>query len=190
MNTIARIIGRGRAFAWTAAGIAALAVIFVLAAFEPATRYVAADQFVCFGCHVSDNYDISGESPISKPHPADPETSPARCVECHVPEGLVESLYIYSHIFSRTDLLGNWRGIRANIDGPYHPPMAKRAYRVRDALFDDDSSTCRTCHIEEEIKPERRRGQNAHRRALDKKQTCIECHFNVAHREIPFLMPE
>ncbi len=48
-----------------------------------------------------------------------------------------------------------------------------------------DSNTCRTCHIETEIKVKRKRGQNAHKRALKRGQTCMECHNNLVHREVP-----
>ena len=51
-------------------------------------------------------------------------------------------------------------------------------------MFEYDSVTCRTCHIESEIKPKRKRGQKAHDLALEKKQTCIECHTNLVHRQV------
>jgi nitrate/TMAO reductase-like tetraheme cytochrome c subunit len=55
---------------------------------------------------------------------------------------------------------------------------------MRDRLFESDSVTCRSCHIESEIKPKRKRGQKAHAKALENKDTCIECHDNLVHRYI------
>ena len=58
------------------------------------------------------------------------------------------------------------------------------AYRVRDRLFEYDSSTCRICHVMEEIEPKRERGVNAHKKAVDEEKTCIECHYNEKHRPV------
>jgi hypothetical protein len=38
--------------------------------------------------------------------------------------------------------------------------------------------------VEEEIKPKRGRGKNAHQKALDEQMTCIECHYNEKHQSV------
>ena len=87
--------------------------------------------------------------------------------------------------FSNTDLFGNWRLSGAERSGRYYPPIARKAYAVRDAMLAADSSPCRTCHIEAEMKPKKKRGQNARKKALKKKQTCMDCHYDLVHREVP-----
>jgi cytochrome c-type protein NapC len=180
-------VGIAALSSWRAAIVAVVAVVVLIVAvvaFEPVTRHVVASQTVCLGCHDSEVYDSLASPPVSKIHPATPgdDSRPARCVECHVPDGVVPSLFVYTHIVSNTDLFGNWRH---RAEGPYHPPVARRAYEVRDAMMAADSAPCRTCHIEAEIEPKRKRGQNAHKRALEKKQTCIECHYDLVHEEVP-----
>lgn len=172
---------RGIAIAVGAVGI--VAIVIVLAAFKPITRTVAANKFVCFGCHFAQDFDTDIENPITKVHPEEGERR-ARCVDCHVPDTLVGSAFVYTHFLGHTDLFGNGRDLQKKIAGPYHAPAAKKAYAVRDALQKANSSTCRTCHIEEEIKPKRPRGRNAHAQAKEKGQTCIECHFNLVHTEV------
>ncbi len=174
-------------------------VVVVAAAFEPISRGLAANDVVCFGCHLRVEYDPTIAGSPSKRHPATPEEGDqARCVDCHVPEGWVESSYIYGHILAGTDLFGHTRGIGffAPAGGAHgrgemptnFPAEATRiggnAYLVRDRLLRYDSVTCRSCHLEAEIKPKRKRGKRAHKNAVKNQETCIECHYNVAHREV------
>ena len=165
-----------------ALAIAAVVAIAAVLAFKPVTRTIAASQTVCFGCHYGEEYDPLAKPAVSKVHEATSGGRPARCVECHVPDTMVGSLYVYTHVFSNTDLFGNWH--KPLDERPFYPTIAKKAYDVRDAMLAADSSTCRTCHIEEEIKPKRKRGQNAHKKALKRKETCMECHYNLVHREV------
>lgn len=160
-------------------------LIVILAGFAPATRTIVASEFICFGCHDHAEYAPGAKPAITKIHPATKGGRPTRCVECHVPDSLAGSVFVYTHIVSNTDLFGNWRLSGAERTGPYYPPIARKAYAVRDAMLAADSSPCRTCHIEEEIKPKRKRGQNAHKKALKKNQTCMECHTDLVHREVP-----
>ena len=174
-------------------------VIIVVAAFEPISRGLAGSDVVCFGCHMRIEYDPTIAGSPSKRHPATQEEGDqAHCVDCHVPQGWVESSYIYAHILTDTDLFGHERGIGffapqggahgRGGDADELPrrshPHRQETYLVRDRLLQYDSVTCRSCHIEAEIKPKRKRGQRAHKNALKNKETCIECHYNVAHREV------
>ncbi len=179
--------------------VVAVAAVAFAVAFEPVTRSVVASQFVCFGCHFDSEYDHLVAGSPSKRHPATPEGGDARCVDCHVPEGWADSAFVYTHYFDGTDLFGhardqkfleifdpNWRE-RAPTPERFPAavtPIAKKAYRVRDRLLAYDSITCRSCHIEAEIKVKRKRGQRAHANALKDKETCILCHYNLVHREV------
>jgi nitrate/TMAO reductase-like tetraheme cytochrome c subunit len=56
---------------------------------------------------------------------------------------------------------------------------------LRDWLRANDSSTCRSCHEEKSIKPQRNRGQRQHEEARLSAITCIDCHYNLVHDEVP-----
>ncbi|MEE8392863.1 MAG: NapC/NirT family cytochrome c [Rhodospirillales bacterium] len=168
--------------------VIAAAAIFLILIFVPATRAITASQIVCLGCHETAEYDPKARPAVSKGHADKHDDRPATCVQCHVSEGFVESVYVYTHIFSNTDLLGNWRAAAKDRAGPYYPPIARRAYAVRDAMQAADSGPCRNCHNEENSKPKRKRGQRAHANALKNQETCIECHDNFAHRPVPSRM--
>jgi len=179
-----RALGR-RGMVLVALGAGAVVIVVAAAAFKPATRVIAANETLCFGCHFSQDFDTRIENAASKRHPESPEAGQtARCVDCHVPNTLAGSVFVYTHYLGQTDLFGNLRRMQAKTEGPYLSPAEKKAYAVRDALQAADSGTCRTCHIESEIKPKRPRGRNAHAQALRNKQTCIECHFNLVHTEV------
>ena len=181
--------------------LVAVVAIGGLFAFEPATRNLVAAEFVCSYCHAEREYVPEVRLSFSTAHPltskeAEAGAEPAaRCVDCHLPEGFWAAVYTYSHYGSATDLFGHARDRASERAGDWIPASAARAYRMRDRLFEYDSNTCRTCHIEAEIKPKRKRGQNAHKKALEAKQTCIECHDNLVHRyvelrETAFQAPE
>lgn len=166
--------------------VAVVALIGWLFAYEPVTRNLVASEFVCSYCHLEREYVPAARLSFSKPHPATPKEGEeeARCVDCHLPEGFWATTFAYTHFASATDLFGHFRDRASERAGDWIPPSAARAYRMRDVLFESDSVTCRTCHIESEIKPKRKRGQKAHAKALENKETCVECHDNLVHRYV------
>lgn len=175
----------------------AVVVIGAAFAFEPATRNLAASDAVCSYCHLEREYAATARLSFTQPHPAVPKEGEeqARCVDCHLPEGFWAATFAYTHFASATDLFGRFRDRASERAGEWIPPSAARAHRTRDRLFESDSVTCRSCHVEAEIKPKRKRGQNAHKKALEKKETCIECHDNIVHRfvevrDTAFIKPE
>jgi len=173
--------------------IIALLLAFWLFAFEPITRnYVATNQ-VCVHCHVEREYLYSARMSFTSIHPPQerldkgvPERLkdrvPARCVDCHLPLGPINTIFAYTHFVSVTDLFGHFRDRPGERAGNWIPLSAARAYRVRDRLKEYDSATCRSCHIMEEIVPESTRGKTAHKDAIANHETCIDCHTNLVHR--------
>lgn len=159
-------------------------LIGLLFVFEPVTRNLVATESVCTYCHLEREYVPTARLSFSTSHPATPKEGeqPAQCVDCHLPEGFWASTYAYTHIASVTDLFGHFRDRASERAGEWIPQSAARAHRVREGLFENDSVTCRSCHIESEIKPKRKRGEKAHAKALENKETCIECHDNIVHR--------
>jgi nitrate/TMAO reductase-like tetraheme cytochrome c subunit len=172
----ARIIG----------GILALALIGWCFAYEPVTRNFFAQDAVCGYCHLEREYLHTARMSFTRQHPVEPKADDriARCVDCHLPEGFWATTFAYTHVASATDLFGHFRDREGERAGDWIPLSAARAYRVRDRLMKYDSKTCRTCHIEEEIRPKEPRGQKAHEDALRDKDTCIKCHVNVVHRYV------
>ena len=164
----------------------AVAVTGFVFAFEPVTRNLVASDAVCSYCHAEREYVFAARRPFTQPHPAIPEAGEeaAQCADCHLPEGFLATAFTYTHYASATDLFGHFRDRASERAGDWIPPSAARAARVRDRLFEYDSNTCRTCHIEADIKPKRKRGQRAHAKALENKETCVECHDNLVHRYI------
>lgn len=170
-------------------GVLALLVIGAAVAFEPLTRHVVASDGVCGYCHIALEYDASAHQAYSKHHPPRAEDGTlaedqTHCVECHLPPGPLNATYTYSHFASLTDLFGHFRYRNAERAGAWIPPRQAAAYRVRDRLYEYDSTTCRTCHVMEQIEPKRERGKNAHQQAVDEGKTCIECHYNEKHRRV------
>ncbi len=166
--------------------VVTVALVGWLFAYEPVTRNLVAAEFVCSYCHAEREYVFAARRSFSLPHPATPEAGEqeARCVDCHLPEGFLAATFMYTHIASATDLFGHFRDRASERAGDWIPPSAARAHRMRDRLFEYDSVTCRTCHIEVDIKPKRKRGQRAHAKALENRETCIECHDNLVHRYV------
>lgn len=50
-------------------------------------------------------------------------------------------------------------------------------------MKDRDSLTCRTCH--KDSRPPGRDAQAAHEKMRTQKATCIDCHQNLVHKEVP-----
>lgn len=169
-----------------ALGVFVILIIGWIFAYEPVTRNVVAQDALCNYCHLAWEFNPDERLTATRPHAAKdaPVETQARCVECHLPEGWWNSTYAYTHFLSFTDLFGHTRDRDSERAGDWIPPRAATAYRVRDRLYEYDGVTCRTCHIESEIKFTRERGVNAHQLALKEGKTCIECHNNLVHRPV------
>lgn len=167
-------------------GILVVLLIGWCFAYEPVTRNIVAQDDVCTYCHLEREYQHTARMSFSMQHPVEPKAGDriASCVDCHLPKGFWATTFAYTHFASATDLYGHFRDREGERAGDWIPFSAARAYRVRDRLMEYDSETCRTCHIEEEIKPKEPRGQKAHEDALRDNDTCVKCHANVAHRYV------
>lgn len=167
----------------TALGALGAVVVIVGAAFafEPFTRTVIARDGLCLYCHT----DFDASLPNSLRHPEDPEKGEAvTCIECHQVPGFMGTVYTYAHLASITDFYGGFRSAYANRAGDWVPPLARRAFRVRDGVRATHAASCTYCHTLTDPKPKKKRGQRMHKKAEEKKDTCINCHFNLVHREV------
>jgi len=139
------------------------------------------DQF-CTSCHAMKTYIGESETYQSSTHRTHTSGVQPGCAECHIPKGLVISTY--THVVDGfSDLLG-----QLNYDyedpGVWEKERSRLAYAVRDTMRKNDSVTCRNCHIEALIKPKRKRGQKLHEMANENQMTCIDCHYNLVHKEV------
>ena len=169
--------------------VAAVAVVVVLAigaafAIEPVTRNLVARDPLCTYCHLEWEYLPTVRLAVTTPHKATAEGGQARCVDCHLPKGTVRTAAAYLHFLSITDLFGRFRDRDSERAGAWIPAHAATTARVRNRLFESEGATCRGCHDYDTIKPKKKRGENAHNKAKENKETCIECHYNLVHRPV------
>ncbi|GMQ89779.1 MAG: hypothetical protein BMS9Abin10_0113 [Gammaproteobacteria bacterium] len=163
----------------------AVGILIVMAgaalAIGPITRNVIAQDGLCLTCHAPTDPSLE----VSARHPADTDKPAAACAECHIRPGFAGAMSAFGHFTNLTDFYGGFRSAYADRPGKkWIAPLARRAYRTRDGMRAADTAACRSCHIEEEIKPKKKRGQRAHAEALEEKLTCINCHYNLVHREV------
>lgn len=106
----------------------------------------------------------------------------AGCVNCHRPHTIAAFVgYMYLAISpweevmeAMTKDIGKW-------EKDVRPRMAKD---VREKFIKDDSKPCKECHIaaraglDESLEP--------HKIGVKEKMTCIECHFNLVHKKVPW----
>ncbi len=167
------------------AAVALVVVIGGAFAFEPVTRNLVANDDLCGYCHLEWEFDPTVPNSWSKPMKATPEGDDiAHCVDCHVLEGFAGSFYAYLHFASLTDFFGHFRDLDFERSGDWIPPRAATAYRVRDRFFEYRSPTCLGCHDLAKLAEAGGLGQKTHKLALEKNQTCIECHLNLVHTPV------
>ena len=109
----------------------------------------------------------------------------ATCRDCHIPHEYPASLIrktqagakdIYQHLLGAMDTPEKYEKARAR--------MAKVEL---ERLKGRDSAECRHCHDAAKMDLAKQTGLAAksHKEAAAKKQTCVECHTGVAHKEAP-----
>ncbi|MCW8828168.1 MAG: NapC/NirT family cytochrome c [Gammaproteobacteria bacterium] len=104
------------------------------------------------------------------------------CADCHVPKEfgpkvwskLVATKDIYHHVIGTIDTKEKFEEHRWEM-----------ANRVWDKMRATDSRECRGCHDIQnmDLELQTRIARNKHSSALEKGQTCIDCHQGIAHRQ-------
>ena len=165
------------------AGIAgaAIAVAAVLAN-EQIDRYTSTDAFCGTSCHSMQAHVANDPVFVESAHRTASSGVRAGCADCHIPHGIVSGTWAHvkggvKDIISET--LNDFTDRQV-----WERGRAERAYHVRDWLLETDSATCRVCHDEAAIQPERKRGQSQHADARERGLTCIGCHYNLVHTEV------
>lgn len=105
----------------------------------------------------------------------------AICSDCHVPKDWQHKLI--RKIKATNEL---YHKIMGTVDTPekFEEKRLALAKYVWESMKSTDSRECRNCHAMESMDPEKqvRPAQRRHRVAIEKGQTCIECHQGIAHK--------
>lgn len=155
-------------------------LLLALAA-EKMDELTTTDSF-CTSCHAMQSYIAESETYKTSVHQTTNSGVRPGCADCHIPKGLVISTY--THVVN--GISDAWGEISRDYEDPevWNAEKARLAYATRDWFRANNSVTCRECHEEVSIKPERKRGQRQHAEALQQNMTCIDCHYNLVHDEI------
>ena len=164
------------------AGLAGVVVGIVAAlGAEQMDHYTSTDAF-CTSCHLTGEYIAKSQVYLDSGHQTRTGGVRPGCADCHIPKGLVPATWI--HIVKGVqDLYGEFRYDYEN-EEVWKERRPELAYAVRDWMRANDSRTCRSCHEEAAIKPQRKRGQRQHAEARAEGMTCIDCHYNLVHDEV------
>jgi len=143
-------------------------------------RHFSSNEFCSTTCHVMT------ATVVKELHEASHWTREggvrAGCADCHVSEGMVAAYW--DHILGLSEIWATYvRGI--DTVEAFEVERPKLADRVRFRMLANDSKNCRKCHTMEAIRPEKKRGQKAHESAKEEGLTCIICHYNLVHKEVP-----
>ena len=161
--------------------VGGIAGIVAALAAEEIDHLTTTDEF-CTSCHAMQAYIAEAEAYKTSTHQTTASGVRPRCADCHIPKGLV--IATYTHVVNGISDL--WGQTRFDYEDPevWLAERARLAYAARDWFRGNDSATCRGCHEEASIQPQRKRGQRQHAEARDTGMTCIDCHYNLVHDEI------
>ncbi len=137
------------------------------------------EQF-CIGCHeMKDNVYAEFKGTI---HDNNRSGVRAVCSDCHVPRE--PGPLILRKMRATFELIGHFRGI-IDTKEKFESHRAMLAQRVWERMLDTDSLECRNCHKRESMNAEKQseKAQARHAKADKEGQTCIECHYGIAHTE-------
>jgi cytochrome c-type protein NapC len=166
-------------------GVAVLAGLFFgvvigIPVVDQVDQYFSSNAFCADACHsmkdtVAKEFDDSTHGTTST-------GVVPQCRDCHLPDRLPFAMV--KHVYGLRDLYAH---VVKGIDTPEEFETVRffGANRVRMELYESDSRNCRGCHVMEKIKPAKKRGQRQHAEAIDRKITCIVCHYDLVHKEVP-----
>lgn len=134
----------------------------------------------CLSCH--EMKDTVYQEYRDTIHFKNPSGVQATCADCHVPKEWIHKFV--RKIRAVTELYHKAMG---TIDTPekFNQHRWKMANRVWDSMRETDSRECRNCHTfgTMDLSGQDRYARKRHERALEKGQTCIDCHTGIAHKE-------
>jgi cytochrome c-type protein NapC len=105
----------------------------------------------------------------------------ATCPDCHVPK---EWIYKVKRKIEATNEL--FHKVMGTIDTPekFETQRLAMAQNVWATMKATDSRECRNCHamVSMDLDKQLRPAQRMHKAAVEKGQTCIDCHQGIAHK--------
>jgi nitrate/TMAO reductase-like tetraheme cytochrome c subunit len=115
-------------------------------------------------------------------HFKNPSGVQATCADCHVPK-----TWVYKFVRKVQSVSEIYHKILGTIDTPekFEEHRWRLANRVWNSMRATDSRECRNCHAFDtmDLSGQDRYARKRHERALERGETCIDCHTGIAHDE-------
>jgi nitrate/TMAO reductase-like tetraheme cytochrome c subunit len=163
-----------------AAMLAGAGIALALMAAVLGGEAVLSTKAFCTSCH-SMTYPAQelGKSSHYGRVGADPE-----CRNCHIPQGLANfHRAVWAHlVYGTRDLIAEFTHDYSNLKA-FNARRLEMAHFARMVMKGEDSLTCRECH--RNPRPSAPEGKEAHGKLASAGATCIDCHQNLVHREVP-----
>ena len=141
------------------------------------TEKVFSSTRFCVSCH---SMSYPKEELHESSHFGALGTNP-ECEDCHLPPNFIQR--VESHIVDGTrGLIGEFVTDLKTKEA-FDKHRAEYAHNARLRLKSWDSSPCRVCH--KSVKPSSEDAEKEHKRMLTEDITCIDCHQNLVHDEVP-----
>lgn len=139
-------------------------------------KYLGSDSF-CLSCHsMSYNAQELKESSHFGAMGVNPH-----CGDCHLPPELIKRTE--SHIVDGTRaLIGEFKNDLSTKEN-FDKHRAEFAHNARMSMKRWNDSPCRVCH--KDVRPSSDDAARQHKRMESEGLTCIDCHQNLVHEEVP-----
>jgi cytochrome c-type protein NapC len=159
------------------AGFGLIAGILFLAGFNWTMELTNTEEF-CVSCHMMrDNPYKDLKETI---HWSNRTGVRATCPDCHVPKNWF--FKVRRKIQATNEL---YHFAMGTVDTPekFEAEKLTLAKRVWEKMKSTDSRECRNCHLmgSMDLEKQSRPAQKRHKAAMEKGQTCIDCHKGIAH---------
>ncbi len=166
--------------------VALVGSVLLMTVGAAAMAYTNTQEF-CIGCHeMRDNVYAEFKGTI---HDINRTGVHVICSDCHVPRE--PGPLILRKMRASLELWGHFRGV-IDTKEKFEAHRAILAHRVWERMLDTDSLECRNCHKRDSMDPEKQsaRARSRHEKADKEGQTCIECHYGIAHTEPAGIGPQ
>ncbi|MBI5232927.1 MAG: NapC/NirT family cytochrome c [Deltaproteobacteria bacterium] len=111
------------------------------------------------------------------------------CMACHEPHSLFNLIrfkFLYLNTGTQGDsLFHNITGVVMDKE-KWEKRRVELAKKVREGFLATDSAKCRNCHVRALIVSKKAPVMRAHKKIESQGKTCIDCHYNLVHAEVPW----
>ncbi len=145
------------------------------------------EQF-CIGCHeMKDNVYAEFKGTI---HDTNRSGVRAICSDCHVPRE--PGPMLVRKVSATFELWGHFVTGVIDTKEKFQAHRPAMAHRVWERMLDTDSLECRNCHKRDAMSADKQseKARSRHAKAQKEGQTCIECHYGIAHGEPDGIGPQ